>query len=63
MTDSERPPDYAAMSGAEMRRAVGADPEKWADAFCQMQRTHGLIELDWVTAWFRDAMEAAVRAK
>jgi hypothetical protein len=65
MTDT--PPDYTTMSGAEFQRAVGADPEKWAEAFCQSiaySRCGERLTLDrgFVLSWFRDAMDAAVKA-
>ena len=58
MTDA---PDYTTMSGAEFRRAVGADPEKWAEAFIQRDKNHSL-STEAVVQWFRDAMEAAQQA-
>ncbi len=76
MTDE--PPDYMGMNGAEFQRAVGTDPEKWAEAFTQREFRHqmgldsvhgGMVfandahEIRAVLAqWFRDAMEAAVKA-
>jgi len=67
MTDE---PDYTAMSGAEFQRAVGADPAKWAAAFCQrmvsetarQNHIHVVISPETVAVWFRDAMHAAVKA-
>jgi hypothetical protein len=59
MTDA--PPDYTTMSGAEFQRAVGTDPERWAEAFCQTVKLRG-FEPDLVGSWFRDAMHAAVAA-
>ena len=53
-------PDYTTMSGAEFKRAVGADPEKWAEAFIQRGHMPVFIRANMV-AWFRDAMEAAVK--
>ena len=64
MTDK---PDYTTMSGAEFQRAVGADPDKWAEAFAQ--RAAAMSESlsdglrDELAQWFRDAMDAAVRAQ
>jgi hypothetical protein len=66
-------PDYTTMSGAEFQRAVGTDPEKWADAFAQQFRqvAAGVPSLcdtpeqiarwldEILTGWFRDAMDAA----
>ena len=62
---SDNPPDYTAMSGAEFQRAVGTDPEKWAEAYMQcadpaLSRPHAVAAL---THWFADAMSAAVKAK
>jgi hypothetical protein len=52
-------PDYEAMSGADFQRAVGDDPEKWADAAAQNAVTQGYrVERDWLRVWFGDAMEA-----
>jgi len=34
-TIRDNPPDYTTMTGAQFQRAVGADPEKWAEAFMQ----------------------------
>ncbi len=61
MTDQ---PDYTTMSGAEFQRAVGADPDKWAEAFLQRRHMLDVKSLDlqvWVRGWFRDAMDAACR--
>jgi hypothetical protein len=71
MTDE--PPDYMGMNGAEFQRAVGTDPEKWAEAFEQrMGRAVADSEFTlsasrearvaYMVGWFRDAMEAAVKA-
>ena len=62
---SDTPPDYTAMNGAEFQRAVGTDPEKWAEAYMQcadpaLSRPHAVAAL---THWFADAMTAAVKAK
>lgn len=59
MTD--KPTDYTKLSGAEFQREVGADPEKWAEAFCQTVKLRG-FEDELVASWFRDAMQAAVKA-
>ncbi len=60
MTDE---PDYTTMSGAQFQASVGADPEKWAAAFCANAAFtgHNLQFAD-VLAWFADAMAAAVKA-
>ena len=60
---------------AEFQRAVGTDPEKWAEAFIQsalwLQSFRGIVQAAGgpegnqqavVAGWFRDAMEAAVKA-
>jgi hypothetical protein len=57
--------DYTKLSGAEFQRAVGTDPEKWAEAFVQSEHLseHLRDELrDVLAGYFRDAMEAAVKA-
>lgn len=59
MTDK---PDYTTMSGAQFQRAVGTDPDKWGAAFCQTVALRG-FEPELVGSWFRDAMDAAVRAQ
>lgn len=61
MTDT---PDYTTMSGAEFQRAVGADPEKWAAAFCQAMKADGYdrMSIALVSKWFRDAMRARLSA-
>ena len=55
-------PDYRTMGGAEFARQVGADPEKWAEAFRQRELPGTDIDTAEIAAWFRDAMEAAVKA-
>jgi hypothetical protein len=56
------PTDYEAMSGAEFQRAVGDDPDKWAEAFARRADamsesiSDGLREE--LSRWFADAMEA-----
>jgi hypothetical protein len=61
MTDEPQP-----LSGAQFARQVGTDPEKWAqrflDAWGPGPEGTPQGELAFVTAWFRDAMEAAVKA-
>ena len=55
-------PDYEAMSGAEFQRAVGDDPDKWADAASQNAVTQGYtVDRDWLRVWFGDAMASCVR--
>src|SRR5580765_6261911 len=51
--------DYTTMSGADFRRVVGADPEKWAAAFVQCCRkaceSRDYPPTDeYVAGWFRD---------
>ena len=54
------------LTGAQFARQVGADPEKWAEAFCQ--RAAAMSEplsdglRDELVGFVRDAMEAAVKA-
>ena len=68
--EGRKPPeavDYTTMTGADFQRAVGVDPVMWAVAFLQCYaqadgvRTDGHREL-YVAGWFRDAMDAAVKA-
>lgn len=65
MTD--KPPDYTTMFGAEFRRVVGADPDKWAEAFSQ--RAAAMSEplsdglRDELAQCFRDFGAAAVKAQ
>jgi hypothetical protein len=52
------------MSGAEFRRHVGLDPERWAAQFLQAYAMADAVRTDadrlaFVTGWFRDAMDAA----
>jgi hypothetical protein len=60
--------DKPALSGAEFQREVGADPEKWATRFLEAYDAAAATvrsnddRLAFVTAWFRDAQEAAVKA-
>lgn len=54
------------MSGAEFRRHVGHDPEKWAQQFLAAYAMADAVRTDadrlaFVTGWFRDAMLAARR--
>jgi len=55
--------DYRTLSGAEFLREVGADPDKWAEAFAQ--RALAMSESisdglrDELAEWFADAMNAA----
>lgn len=67
-----KPPDYTVMTGLEFQRAVGVDPEKWAEAFEQLSqrsitgdaawlRTHEQ-RVEYLKNWFSDAMDAAVKA-
>lgn len=71
MTDA--PPDYTTMSGAEFQRAVGTDPDKWAEAFMQCVAAHLnqdhqafsdtiVTRKAFIADWFRDCMAAAVKA-
>ena len=59
--------DTTSMTGAQFRREVAADPEKWAGAFlaaASEQRdgpAHEADRLAFTTQWFRAAMDAAVR--
>jgi hypothetical protein len=66
---SDKTPDYTTMSGAEFQRAVGVDPEKWAEAFEQRSqrsiagdeawlRTHEQ-RVAYLARWFAYAMQAA----
>jgi hypothetical protein len=59
-------PDYEAMSGADFMRAVGDDPDKWAEAFleaaCSVTGKSKSERLAFVAGWFGDAMEAARNA-
>jgi hypothetical protein len=67
--------DYTKLSGAEFQRAVGVDPEKWAEAFIQntlwLRSFEGVVKAFGgpdgnqqavVAGWFSDAMAAAVKA-
>lgn len=70
MTDET--PDYTTMSGAEFKREVGCDPEKWAEAFEQrmgkavvdsgfsLSRSRE-ARVAYMVGWFADAMDAARR--
>ena len=57
-------PDYEAMSGADFQRAVGDDPEKWAEAFMQRHVPFKAVptreeQVAYLAKWFADAMDAA----
>ena len=59
--------DDQPLSGAQFARQVGADPEKWAQNFLAVYHENEAIHTDadrlvFVAGWFRDAMEAAVKA-
>ena len=54
--------DYRTMSGADFQRAVGTDPEKWAEAFRQRELPNVDIDTAEIAGWFRDAIEAGRRA-
>ena len=62
-----KPPDYTTMSGAEFQRAVGADPEKWAEAVLQDWQTNPRAQVatirDWLCDWLRDFGNATVKAQ
>ena len=56
--------DTTSMTGAQFRREVGADPEKWAAVFLAAYAKAEGVRTDadrlaFVAQWFRDAMEAA----
>jgi hypothetical protein len=58
--------DTTSMTGAQFRREVAADPEKWAGAFlAAYTKAEGLHteadRLAFVTSWMRDAMDAAAK--
>ena len=59
--------DDQPLSGAQFIRQVGADPEKWAGRFLDAWAAAPIEvgtrrgELEFVTSWFRDAMEAAAK--
>jgi len=62
MTDK---PDTTTLTGAQFRREVGADPERWAAAFLAAYAQAEGVRTDadrlaFVTGWMRDAMNAAV---
>jgi hypothetical protein len=66
MTES----DTTTMTGAELRRYLGTDPERWAAAFVRAGDRDGWLDavrderVAYATQWFRDAMDAAAaRAK
>jgi hypothetical protein len=56
------------MSGAEFQREVGPDPFKWAQRFLDAYAASDAVRSDadrlaFVASWFRDAMDAAVKAR
>jgi hypothetical protein len=54
-------PDYTAMDGPELLRALRDDGSKWATAFCQHAKKLGYGEIadDWMTGWFANAIESS----
>ena len=59
--------DDQPLSGAQFIRQVGADPEKWAARFLAAYTEAEGLRTDadriaFVASWFRDCMEAAVKA-
>ena len=65
--------DDQPLSGAQFARQVGTDPQKWAEAFDKEAGRlsaetgghwpHNQEErIEFLAKWFRDAMEAAVKA-
>ena len=57
--------DTTTLTGAQFRREVGADPEKWAAAFLAAYAKAEGVRTDadrlaFVAGWMRDAMDAAV---
>lgn len=57
-------PDPNSMTGAQFRRTVSADPRKWATQFLSAYVGNEELRtdedcLEFVTTWFRDAMDAA----
>ena len=62
MTDTK---DTRTMTGAEFKRHVGTDPQKWAEAFVRWTAgempEHEILErATYVTPWFRDYAEVKV---
>jgi hypothetical protein len=54
-------------SGAQFQRVVGADAEKWAEAFISAYAQADHVKTDaerkaFVATWFSDAMNAALAA-
>jgi hypothetical protein len=52
------------MSGAQFRRHVGIDPERWAEQFLQAYAMADAVRTDadrqaFVAGWFRSAMQEA----
>jgi hypothetical protein len=55
------------MSGAQFRRHVGLDPERWAEQFLAAYAQADAVRTDacrraFVARWFADAMDAAAKA-
>lgn len=55
--------DYRTMTGAEFRREVGTDPEKWAEALLQRAAPFKDVsshekQVAYLATWFADAIEA-----
>jgi len=52
--------EYRTLSGAEFQRAVGTNPDKWADAAIEDAHRRGFtLKRDWLRAVLADAMDAA----
>lgn len=50
--------DYTKMEGSELMEALGDNAAKWAEAFCQIAATHGVIvDEGWMASWFANAIE------
>jgi hypothetical protein len=52
------------MSGAQFRRHVGVDPERWAEQFLRAYAQADAVRTDadrlaFVTGWFKSAMQEA----
>lgn len=51
--------DYTNLKDPEFLIAVGVDASKWATAFSQMAKKHGInIDEGWMVSWFANAMMA-----
>jgi len=51
-------PDYTAMDGPKLLKACADNGMNWATAFCQHAAKQGVtVEVDWVFAWFANAIE------